>query len=66
MTDALRRLMRTPQGLLGVVLLVALVLACLFGAALAPYAPETMDFAGRFAHPAGRTGSAPINSAATC
>jgi peptide/nickel transport system permease protein len=51
MTDALRRLMRTPQGALGSVLLVALVLACVLGGAAAPYQPEAMDLAGRFAVP---------------
>lgn len=51
MTDTLRRLMRTPQGVLGSLLLVALVLACVLGGAAAPYQPEAMDFAGRFAEP---------------
>jgi len=51
MTDTLRRLMRTPQGALGSVLLVALVLACVLGGAAAPYQPEAMDFSGRFAAP---------------
>ena len=54
MTDTLRRLMRTPQGALGSVLLVALVLACVLGGAAAPYQPEAMDFAGRFAAQLGR------------
>jgi len=51
MTDVLHRLLRTPQGVLGLALLLVLVLACLLGGALAPYSPETMDFAGRFAPP---------------
>src|SRR5712692_8254633 len=51
MTDTLRRLMRTPQGVLGSVLVVGLVLACILGGAAAPYQPEAMDFAGRFAAP---------------
>ena len=51
MTDVLHRLLRTPQGVLGLVLLAVLLLACLVGGALAPYSPETMDFAGRFAAP---------------
>ena len=54
MTDALHRLLRTPQGVLGLVLLAGLVLACLLGGALAPYSPEAMDFAGRFAPPGAR------------
>jgi peptide/nickel transport system permease protein len=53
MTDALHRLLRTPQGVLGLALLLVLLAACLFGGALAPYSPETMDFAGRFAAPGG-------------
>src|SRR5260370_21618611 len=51
MTDALHRLLRTPQGVLGLALLAVLVLACLLGALLAAYSPEAMDFAGRFAPP---------------
>ena len=51
MSETGRRLLRTPQGVLGLALLFALVLLCLFGAALAPYPPEAMDFAGRFAAP---------------
>jgi peptide/nickel transport system permease protein len=51
MTETLRRLMRTPQGVLGSALLAGLVLACLLGGAVAPYQPEAMDFAGRFAPP---------------
>jgi peptide/nickel transport system permease protein len=51
MTDALHRLVRTPQGVLGLAMLALLVLVCLFGGALAPYPPESMDFAGRFAAP---------------
>src|SRR5260370_19644697 len=51
MTDTLRRLMRTPQGVLGSVLLAGLVLACILGSTAAPYQPEAMDFAGRFAAP---------------
>jgi len=54
MTDTLRRLMRTPQGVLGSVLLMALILACILGGAAAPYQPEAMDFAGRFAAPGAR------------
>jgi peptide/nickel transport system permease protein len=51
MTDALHRLLRTPQGVLGLVLLAVLVLVCILGSTLAPYSPESMDFAGRFAAP---------------
>ncbi|HTR87962.1 MAG TPA: ABC transporter permease [Reyranella sp.] len=51
MSDALHRLTRTPQGMLGLGLLAVLVLACLLGSLVAPYSPEAMDFAGRFAAP---------------
>ena len=51
MSDTGRRLLRTPQGVLGLALLFALVLLCLLGPTLAPYPPETMDFTGRFAAP---------------
>jgi len=51
MTDVAHRLTRTPQGVLGLALLLALLALCLFGTVLAPYPPEAMDFAGRFAAP---------------
>src|SRR6478609_4129489 len=51
MTELLIRLMRRPQGFVGVVLLALIVAACLFGPALAPYAPEKIDFLGRFRAP---------------
>jgi peptide/nickel transport system permease protein len=54
MIEALHRLLRTPQGVLGLALLAVLLLVCLFGGAFAPYSPETMDFAGRFAAPGAR------------
>ena len=66
MTEALHRLLRTPQGVLGLALLAVLLLFCLFGGALAPYSPETMDFAGRFAAPGGSHWLGPTSSAATC
>ncbi len=54
MTDTFRRLLRTPQGAAGVVLLVLLALLCLAGPMLAPYDPEQIDFLGRFAAPSAR------------
>ena len=54
MTELSRRLLRTPQGALGVALLTVLALACVLGPALAPDNPDAMDFAGRFAAPGGR------------
>ena len=51
MSDMLHRLLRTPQGVVGLGLLAVLTLACLLGGALAPYSPEAIDFAGRFAPP---------------
>jgi peptide/nickel transport system permease protein len=54
MTDTTHRLLRTPQGVLGLVLLFVLLLACVFGPALAPYDPGAIDFLGRFAAPGAR------------
>jgi peptide/nickel transport system permease protein len=51
MTDVLRRLSRTPQGALALVLLVVLIVACLGGPWLAPRDPEKIDFLGRFRPP---------------
>ena len=51
MTEILRRLLRTPQGALGVALLLLVALACLLGPALAPHDPEAIDFLGRFRPP---------------
>ncbi|MBR0706594.1 MULTISPECIES: ABC transporter permease [Bradyrhizobium] len=51
MTELLIRLIRRPQGLVGVTLLALIAIACLFGPALAPYAPEKIDFLGRFRPP---------------
>jgi peptide/nickel transport system permease protein len=47
----IRRLLRTPQGAIGVFILLLLVLACVFGPALAPHDPEALDFLGRFHAP---------------
>ncbi|MBP2296170.1 MULTISPECIES: ABC transporter permease [Azospirillum] len=52
MTDLLRRLVRTPQGAIGLLLLLVLAAVCLFGPWLAPQDPEKIDFLGRF-RPAG-------------
>ncbi len=54
MNDAVHRLVRTPQGVVGLVLLAVLALACLLGGVLAPYSSEAMDFTGRFAAPGAR------------
>ena len=51
MTDALRRLLRTPQGALGMAILLVVTAACAFGPALAPLDPEQIDFLGRFRAP---------------
>ena len=49
MTDVFRRLLRTPQGAVGLVLLLLLAAMCAAGPVLAPYDPEQIDFLGRFA-----------------
>ncbi|MGX1321650.1 peptide/nickel transport system permease protein [Bradyrhizobium sp. USDA 377] len=51
MIELFVRLIRRPQGLVGVTLLALIAIACLFGPALAPYAPEKIDFLGRFRPP---------------
>jgi peptide/nickel transport system permease protein len=51
MSETFRRLLRRPQGAIGVALLAILAAACLLGPWLAPYAPEKMDFLGRFRAP---------------
>lgn len=51
MTETLRRLLRTPQGTLGLALLLLIALACVFGPSLAPQDPEHIDFLGRFRPP---------------
>jgi peptide/nickel transport system permease protein len=51
MSETLRRLLRRPQGAIGIALLAILAAACLLGPWLAPYAPEKMDFLGRFRAP---------------
>ncbi|MGJ4889492.1 ABC transporter permease [Bradyrhizobium sp. HKCCYLR20261] len=51
MTELLRRMIRKPQGAIGIVLLAVLVAVCLLGPWLAPSGPEKMDFLGRFRAP---------------
>ncbi|MCW3476064.1 ABC transporter permease [Limobrevibacterium gyesilva] len=51
MTEAFRRLLRTPQGALSIALLILLAAVCVAGPALAPYDPEQIDFLGRFSPP---------------
>ena len=54
MTETGRRLLRTPQGTIGLVLLLIVALTCVFGPVLAPYDPEAIDFMGRYAPPSAR------------
>lgn len=51
MTDLIRRLLRTPQGLAGSLVILLLAVMCLLGPWLAPRDPEAIDFMGRFAAP---------------
>jgi len=51
MTELLTRLVRKPQGAIGLALLIVLAAACVCGPWFAPYAPEKMDFLGRFRAP---------------
>jgi peptide/nickel transport system permease protein len=48
MIELLRRLMRTPQGAVGLGLLSIIAAVCLFGPWLEPQDPERIDFLGRF------------------
>jgi peptide/nickel transport system permease protein len=48
MIELLRRLMRTPQGAIGLGLVVIIAAVCLFGPWLDPQDPEQIDFLGRF------------------
>jgi peptide/nickel transport system permease protein len=51
MTELVTRLVRRPQGAIGLSLLTLLAAVCLLGPWLSPYAPEKMDFLGRFRAP---------------
>ena len=51
MTDLFARLLRTPQGAAGTVILLLIAAACLLGPAVAPFDPEHIDFLGRFRPP---------------
>jgi peptide/nickel transport system permease protein len=51
MIDLTRRLLRSPQGFAGCLIVLLLVLACIFGPLLAPTDPERISFAGRFHAP---------------
>ncbi|SEE72951.1 peptide/nickel transport system permease protein [Rhizobiales bacterium GAS188] len=51
MIELARRLLRTPQGAIGVAIIVLLALICVFGTLLAPADPETMNVLGRFRPP---------------
>lgn len=54
MTELLRRLLRTPQGFAGAVLVLLIAIICLAGPLLAPMNPDAIDFLGRFAMPGTR------------
>lgn len=51
MIELIRRIFSTPQGMIGSILVVFLVLVCIFGPMIAPFDPETMHFGSRFAKP---------------
>jgi peptide/nickel transport system permease protein len=54
MTELLRRLLRTPHGLAGFVLVLVISIACMAGPFLAPMNPDAIDFLGRFVPPGAR------------
>jgi peptide/nickel transport system permease protein len=51
MTDALRRLLRTPQGAVGTLIFLSLAALSVLGPHLAPVDPEKIAFLGRFRAP---------------
>jgi peptide/nickel transport system permease protein len=51
MRDAMRRLLRTPQGVIGLVLVSLAVLAAVIGPLAAPYSPEQFHITARFRGP---------------
>lgn len=51
MTDFLYRLLRTPQGVAGLGLLIVLIVVVVLGPLIAPYNAEAISFTGRFAPP---------------
>lgn len=53
MTDFLRRLMMTPQGLIGSLIVALLLVVVIFGGIIAPYDPDTMSPLARYKPPSG-------------
>ena len=51
MTDLARRMLGTPQGAAGLLIVLLVAVACAVGPALAPIDPEKIDFLGRFKPP---------------
>ncbi|TNM63663.1 ABC transporter permease [Aliirhizobium smilacinae] len=51
MTDFLKRLLKTPQGAIGIFLVVLVLLVVLFGPLLAPYDPEKLSPLARYKGP---------------
>jgi peptide/nickel transport system permease protein len=51
MIELARRLLRTPQGAIGIAILVLLAATCVLGGALAPHDPEAMNVLARFRGP---------------
>jgi peptide/nickel transport system permease protein len=51
MPDALRQLLRTPQGVIGLVLVTLAVVAAAVGPLIAPYSPEQFHITARFRGP---------------
>lgn len=51
MGEVMRRLVRTPQGWLGIVIVALAALAALIGPFVAPYGPETFHYGARFEGP---------------
>jgi peptide/nickel transport system permease protein len=54
MSESLRRLFRTKQGALGILLLLPVALAVILGPTLAPHNPDAISFTARFSPPSAR------------
>lgn len=51
--DAYRAFIRHPIGILGLLIVITLLIAAIWGPSIAPYDPIEMDFGDRFAEPSG-------------
>lgn len=62
MRDVMKHLIRSPQGAVGLFILVVAALMVCGGAHIAPYDPESISILARYKAPRQNTGSVPISS----